>query len=42
MNGNAGTIFALIGGGLLIYFLAQSLKSSAGVVQGVVNTGVGQ
>jgi hypothetical protein len=39
---NGGTLFALVCGGLLVYFLAQSLKPSAGAVESVINTGVGQ
>jgi hypothetical protein len=36
MSGNTGTIFALVCGGLLIYFLAQSVKNMGGVVQNTV------
>ena len=39
VKGNAGTWFALIGGGLLIYFFAQSLSNATGAVQSAINTG---
>jgi hypothetical protein len=39
VKNNAGTWFALIGGGLLIYFLAQSLSNAGGMVQSAINTG---
>jgi len=39
VKNNAGTWFAIIGGGLLIYFLAQSLSNASGMVQGAINTG---
>jgi hypothetical protein len=43
VKGNAGTWFAIIAGGALIYFLVQSLSKASGAVQSVINAGqVGQ
>ena len=39
MKNNAGTWFAIIGGGLLVFFLARSLSNASGAVQSAINTG---
>jgi hypothetical protein len=40
VNNTAGTWFAIIGGGLLIYFLAQALSKSGSMISSTINSGV--
>lgn len=40
MKGTAGTWFAIIGGGLLIYLLAQAMSNSGSMVSNVVTVGL--